>query len=87
MSHLFYRFPRFSLHPFHGMTRFAAQVRDIAATQIAKFDPLKLLPEALPRIQFRRIGRQALQVQPLVRAVREERLYEMTAMNGGRHPK
>ena len=44
------------------------------------------MPEALPRIQFRRIGRQALHVQPLGRPIGEELPDEMTAMNGGAIP-
>jgi hypothetical protein len=77
---------RFSSHPFHGITQFAAEVRDLDAPQMAPFAPFTRLPEALPRLQFRRIGRQAFHVHPLGRPIGEELLDEMTARNGGAIP-
>jgi hypothetical protein len=78
--------PWFASHPFHSITKFAAKVRDIATTHIAQFNAFQLRPDTLPGIQFRRIGRQALQVQALGRPICEELLDEMTAMDRGAIP-
>lgn len=48
------------------------------AADIAEFDPLQVRPETLARIQFRGIGWQALDVEPLGRAIGQERLDDVT---------
>jgi hypothetical protein len=47
----------FATHPFHGVAQFVPQMWDIKAADIASFDPLELLPEALAWIQVRGVGR------------------------------
>jgi hypothetical protein len=44
------------------------------SADMAQFDPFELLPEALIRGQLTGIGWQALHMQPLGRAIREELL-------------
>src|SRR5918999_3265744 len=61
-------------------------MRDVDAAQIAEFYPFELFPQALARIELRRIGREPLQVHPLGRATRQELLDNLTAMNGGAIP-
>src|ERR671923_820717 len=61
-------------------------MRNIEAAQITELDPFELVPEALARIQFRRIRRQALQVKALRRAIGQELLDDTAAVNGGSVP-
>ena len=72
----------FAPHPFHRVAQFVSEMRNIEAAHITEFDPFELLPEALARIQFRRIRRQALQVKALRRATGQELLDDTTAVNG-----
>jgi hypothetical protein len=58
-----------------------ADHRQIQAAHVAQLDSLQLGPEALARIQFRGIRRQALQMDALRRAVREELGDGATAVN------
>jgi hypothetical protein len=51
------------------------------AAHVAEFDALEVLPEALPRIEFRGIRRQAFHMEALGGAVGEEVLDDATAMN------
>jgi hypothetical protein len=60
----------FASHPCHGITQFAAKVRDSATTHMAPFNAFQVRPDTLPGVQFRRIGRQALQVEALGRPIR-----------------
>jgi hypothetical protein len=76
----------FSPNPFDRITQLMPQMREIQAADIAQLDPLELFPEALAWIEFRGIGRQALQVHPLGCTVGQERLDAMTAMNGSAIP-
>jgi hypothetical protein len=55
----------------------------IEATDMAQLDAFELLPEPLARMQFRGIGRQTLQGQPLCRPIRQELLDTMAAVDGG----
>ena len=72
---------RFSTHAFHSLAEFAAQMQDIEATHVAQLNPFKVGPEAFTRMQFRGVGRQALQVQPLGGAVRKEPLDSVAAVD------
>lgn len=56
------------------------------AADIPEFDPLQVRPKALARIQFRGIGGEALHMEPLRRAIGQERLDDVTAMNRGPIP-
>ncbi len=62
------------------------QVRDIAATHVAQLDAFELLPEPLAGVQFRGIGRQTLQVQPLCRPMPQELLNAMATVDGSASP-
>jgi hypothetical protein len=55
---------------------------DGQATHIAEFDALEVLPEALTRIEFRGISREAFRLDAWRGAVGEEVLDDTTAMNG-----
>ena len=61
-------------------------MRNVEAAHMAELNPFELLPEALARIQFRRIRRQALQVKALRRSIGQELLDDATAVNGGSVP-
>jgi hypothetical protein len=65
---------RFAPHPFHGVAQFMPQTWEIEAAQMAQLNPFELLPEALIRVQLRRIGRQAFQVAAVRRALGQELL-------------
>jgi hypothetical protein len=54
---------------------------DGKAADIPEFNPLQMRPQAFARIQFRGIGRQALQVETLRRPSREEFFDDVTARN------
>ena len=62
------------------------QVREIEAADIAQLDAFEWLPEPLARIEFGGVRWQALQVHPLGRAIRQDCLADLTAMNGGAIP-
>ena len=49
-------------------------MRQIEAAHMAEFDPLQVAPEPFARIQLGGIGRQALHVEPLGRAIGQELL-------------
>jgi hypothetical protein len=57
------------------------QMRDVEATDIAELDPFQLLPEPFARVQLRGIGWEALQMQALCRAPRQELLDHLAAMD------
>lgn len=54
---------------------------DVAAADIAQLDAFEVLPEPLARVEPRRIGREALQVQALGGAMGEEVSEDPTAMD------
>jgi hypothetical protein len=56
-------------------------MREIEATHIAQLDPFEICPEALDRVQLRGIGRKPLYLDPLSRAIGQERCDEVTAVN------
>ncbi len=76
----------FAPNPFDRVTQLMPQVREIEAADVAQLDAFELFPQAFARIQFRGVRWQALQVQPLGRAMRQERLDDLTAVNGGAVP-
>ena len=53
----------------------------VETAQVPQFDLFELLPDPLARIEFGRIGWQALQVQALCRAPRQELLDDLAAMD------
>jgi hypothetical protein len=61
-------------------------MRNSEAAHIPELDTFELLPEALARIQCRRLRRQALQVKALRRALGQELLDDTTAVHGGAVP-
>ena len=72
---------RFAAHPFHRIAEFTSEMRDREAAHIAEFHPFELLPEALIRVQLRRIGRQTLQVEALGGPLGQKRLDGMAAVD------
>jgi hypothetical protein len=56
-------------------------MREIAATHMAQLDPFEIGPEALDRVQLRGRGRKPLSLDPLSRAMGQERCDEVTAVN------
>jgi hypothetical protein len=76
----------FSPNPFDRLTQLMPQMREIEAADVAQLDPFKLFPQALAWIEFGGIRRQALQVHPLGRAIGQERLDDLAAMDGGAIP-
>ena len=72
----------FSPHSFHRVAQLTTQMWDVKTAHIAQLDPFELLPEALVRIQLRGIGRQALQVEAWRRAISQELLDGMAAVDG-----
>ena len=56
-------------------------MREIEATHIAQLDPFEICPEALDRVQLRGIGRKPLYLDPLSRAIGQERCDEVTTVN------
>jgi hypothetical protein len=61
-------------------------MRKIKTAHIPQLDPFELRPDALVRVKFGGTGWEAFQMQPLRRAIREEFLNQMTAVNGGAIP-
>ena len=59
-----------------------AQMGEIEAADIAELNPFELRPEPLIRVQFRSVSREAFDVQPLRRAIRQEVFDDVTAVNG-----
>src|SRR4051812_33290229 len=75
-----------STHSLNRVPQFMPQMRAVEAAHIAQLDAFELFPQAFARIEFGGVRRQALQVQPVGRAVRQERLDDLTTMNGGAIP-
>jgi hypothetical protein len=59
---------------------------DVEAADLAPLHPFELLPEALARVELRAVGRQALQMEALRRALGQELADDVTAMNRGAIP-
>jgi hypothetical protein len=76
----------FSPHPFHRIAQLMPQMWEVKAAYIAQLDPFELLPQALARIQLWGISRQALQLEAVGRALGQEFLDHLTAMNRGAIP-
>jgi hypothetical protein len=72
---------RFSTPPFHSVAEFMAQMQNREAAYIPEFDALQVGPEALAGIQFWGIGGEALHLEPWRRAIGQELLEEMAAMD------
>ena len=76
----------FSPNPFDRVTQLMPQMREIEAAHIAQLDAFELCPQALARVQFGGIRREALQVNSSRGAMRQELLDDVTAVNGGAIP-
>src|SRR5918992_1737319 len=72
---------RFSTDPLHRVPQFLAQMREAEAADIAQLDTFELRPQPLTGIQVRRIGREALGMEPLLGPIREELCNHVAAMN------
>jgi hypothetical protein len=77
---------RLSTDPFHRGVECFPEMREIAATPMAQLDPCEIGPEALDQVQRRGIGRQPLSLDPLSRAIGQERGDEVTAVHRGPIP-
>jgi hypothetical protein len=77
---------RLSSHSFHGIAPFTPQLWDMAATHVAQLNAFELRPEPFVRVQFGGIGREAFQVNPFRRAIRQELFDDVTAVHGGAIP-
>jgi hypothetical protein len=62
------------------------QMGDVDAADMAQLHPFELLPEALARVQLRRLGGEPLQVEALGCPIGQERLDDLTTVNGGTVP-
>jgi hypothetical protein len=67
--------------PFFGAAQGQRQLSQVMAAEIAEFNALQVVPDALVRIQLRRVPRQLLQVQPSGGAVTQEVLDGLAAVN------
>jgi hypothetical protein len=76
----------FAPNPFDRVTQLMPQMREIEAADVAQLDPFELFPQALAWIEFGGVRRQARQVHPLGRAIGQERLDDLAAMDGGAIP-
>jgi hypothetical protein len=76
----------FATHPFHGVAPFVPQMWDIAAADMASFDPFARLPDALARIELRSIARQRFEREAGRCAVREKLPDGVAAVNRGPIP-
>ena len=59
---------------------------DVEAADVVPLHPFELLPEALARVELRGVGRQALQMEALRRALGQELADDVTAMHRGAIP-
>jgi hypothetical protein len=75
-----------STDPLDRIMQLMPQVREIQAADMAQLHPFELLPEALARVQLRRIGGEPLQVEALGCPIGQERLNDLTTVNGGTVP-
>jgi hypothetical protein len=59
-------------HTFDGIMKFTMKMRQVNTTDVAQLHAFELLPDTLVGVQVRGLRWQALQVQPLRRAVGQE---------------
>jgi hypothetical protein len=71
----------FSTDPLDRVTQFSAQMREAEAARIAQLDAFELRPQAFARVQFRRIGWEALDMESLAGPIRQELCDHVAAMN------
>jgi len=67
--------------PLDGQAQFQAQVVQIGAAEVAQFDVLEIVPNALVGIQVRGVARQLLQLEPRRTALRQEVLDGLSAVD------
>ena len=72
---------RFAPDPLDRVAQFLAQMREAEAAHIAQLDAFELRPQPLTGIQVRRIGREALDMEPLPGSIREELCDHAAARN------
>jgi hypothetical protein len=70
----------------HGQAQLVAELGQRVTADVAQFTPLEILPEPLVRVQLGRVGGQGLQMQALGRALREEVLDHLRAVDRGAVP-
>ena len=71
----------FAPDPRDRVAQFVAQMREAEAAHMAQLDTFELRPQPLTGIQVRRIGREALDMEPLPGPMREERCDHAAAMH------
>ena len=67
--------------PLDGQSQFEPQVVQIGAAEVAQFDVLEIVPDALVGIQVRGVARQLRQLEAGRRALRQEVLDGLSAMD------
>lgn len=68
-------------HSFNGQAERFLDLFDIRASHVAQFDPLQVVPDALVRVQVRRISRQSLKPEALGPAIGQELLDHVPTMD------
>ena len=71
----------FSTYSLDRIAQFLAQMREAETAHIAQFDAIELRPQPLTRIQFRRVGGEALHMEPLPGSIRKELCDHAAAMH------
>lgn len=67
--------------PLDGQAQFEPQLVQIGTAEVAQFDVLEIVPDALVGIQVRGVARQLLQLEPRRRPLRQEVLNGLGAMD------
>lgn len=65
----------------NGEVQLPAQLVEVATAAVLQLTALEQVPDAFVRIEFRSVGGQAFEVQPLSGALREELLHRLAAMD------
>lgn len=67
--------------PLDGQAQFDPQLIQIGTAEVAQFDVLEVVPDALVRVEIRGVARQLLQLEARRRALRQEVLDGLRAMD------
>src|SRR4051794_36591855 len=67
--------------PLDGQAQFDPQLVQIGTAEVAQFDVLEIVPDALVRVEVRGVARQLLQLEARRRALRQEVLDGLRAMD------
>jgi hypothetical protein len=70
----------------HGTSKLMAKVGQVGTADVAQFDSLEVVPDALIRIDVRRVARQGFEMDALRTACGQELPDEVATMDGGAIP-